>query len=298
MRVKYKIGLMALAVIGIMVATGFWLHGRNVEVLNPAGSIAMQERHLLMITTVLSALVVVPVFILLAFIVWRYREENAHQKHVRYTPDWDGNRLLESVWWGIPIVLIGIVMVLIWTSAHNLDPYKSITSGNKTMTIQVVALDWKWLFIYPDQHIASVNFVQMPLNTPVDFQITSDAPMNSFWIPQLGGQVYAMSGMQTHMHLIANKLGDYNGVSANISGEGFADMKFTARASSAADFSTWVQSVKKAGGNLTTEQYARLAKPSTAPGILQYGTVSPNLYDTIIEKYMGPIHVHTHGDAE
>ena len=162
----------------------------------------------------------------------------------KHAPDWEHNYIAEYCWWGVPIVIIVILAVTTWKSSHDLNPFKPIESEKKPLAIQVVALHWKWLFIYPEQGIATVNFVQFPEKTPINFEITSDAPMNSFWIPQLGGQIYAMPAMRSKLHLIANEIGSFRGVSANISGKGFAGMTFTAKSSSEEDFDAWVQSGK------------------------------------------------------
>jgi cytochrome o ubiquinol oxidase subunit 2 len=165
----------------------------------------------------------------------------------------------------------------------------------------VVALQWKWLFIYPEQHIASVNFVQFPDQRPLNFQITADAPMNSFWIPKLGGQVYAMSGMSTQLHLMADKPGDYRGISANMSGEGFSGMKFTARASTQKDFDAWVLKEKRSGVSLDKASYDQLALPSKDNAATTYTLAKHDLYDTIVMKYMAPAeesaHTHSHEAA-
>lgn len=258
------------------------MHGHTIAVLSPEGMIASKERSLIFFATALSLVVVIPVFILLFSFVWKYREDNTSAS---YTPDWSHNSALELVWWAIPLVLIIILSVVTWQSSHQLDPYRTISSTTPPMTIQVVALQWKWLFIYPDQNIATVNYFRIPENTPINFEITSDAPMNSFWLPQLGGQVYAMSGMITHLHLVADKTGMYHGSSANISGSGFASMKFVAQSSSNDDFNAWVSSVKQAPNALTFNVYNSLVKPSTTP-VTNYSSTAIDLYDTIVMKYM------------
>src|SRR5688572_21939694 len=205
MKVKKKkrmsVKVAALFVL-IAATTGVltWLVlGANVAVLEPAGSIAERQRGLIIFASLLSLIVVVPVFALTFYIAWKYRASN---KKAKYTPDWDHHTGIEALWWAIPLALITILSVITYKTSHELDPFRPIASDKKPLTVQVVALQWKWLFIYPEQNIASVNFVQFPEDRPVNFQITSDAPMNSFWIPQLGGQMYAMSGMNTKLHLI------------------------------------------------------------------------------------------------
>jgi cytochrome o ubiquinol oxidase subunit 2 len=261
------------------------LHGHTIAVLNPKGPVARQELDLMITATILMLLIVVPVFILTAWIAWKYRATNTKAK---YTPDWDRNKWLEGAWWALPCLIIAVLATITWTSTHALDPYKPLSSSVPQMTIQVVALDWKWLFIYPQQNIATVNFVEFPNQTPVDFQITSDAPMNSFWIPQLGGQIYAMPGMETQMHLMADRSGIYNGSSANISGEGFAGMTFKAKSVTTADFNNWLLSVRKSKSVLSQSTYSSLVKPSSSNPVQYYSTTDPNLYDGIMAKFMAP----------
>jgi cytochrome o ubiquinol oxidase subunit 2 len=210
-------------------------------------------------------------------------------KKAKYQPDLKGSRLFESIWWGVPLVLITILGVVTYHSSQQLDPFKSLSSV-PPMRIQVVSLQWKWLFIYPDQNIASVNFAQLPVNTPIKFEITSDAPMNSFWIPQLGGQIYAMSGMATNLNLEANQIGDYRGVSANISGEGFASMHFMTRASSQTSFDKWADKMRSAPNVLTAAAYQQLSKPSTNASTKDYRSVQTNLFDSIVNKYEPPMY--------
>ncbi len=277
--------MLGLAVVAV---TGWYLHGHLISVLQPAGKVGAKERNLMAFCAALSVTVVVPVFALLWHIAWKYREDNA--AHAKYTPDVDGNRLAETVWWLIPTVLIGIVSVITWRSSYAMDPFKPLTSTKPTLHIQVVAMDWKWLFIYPDQHIATVNEVAIPVDTPVDFEITSDAVMTSFWAPQLGGQMYAMPGMSTHLNLMASKSNNYGGVAANISGKGFADMKFTVRAMPQVGYNAWLRLVHNLyPAQLSTTTYAQLAKPSENVPVTYYSKVQPDLYDTIVMKYMMPI---------
>ena len=275
--------LIAAILIGGII---FAMRGHTVQLLSPAGTLAKEQRDLMFITLFLSIFVVVPVFAMTIAIVWRYRENSATAKNRDYKPNWDHQWKAETLWWGIPCAIILVLAVITWQSTHKLDPYRALDSDKKPLTIQVVALQWKWLFIYPDQNMASVNFVQVPTDRPVNFEITADAPMNSFWIPQLGGQVYAMEGMTTQLHLEATKDGDYRGVSANLSGKGFAGMHFTARATSEDDFATWQKQVKQTHKNLSTSEYNYLAKPTENNPKTYYSTVQPGLYDTIVGKFM------------
>ncbi len=283
----YKLGALVallMAIAGLLL----WLtQGHTIAVLQPKGVIAEQQRDLLLFAVLLSLVVIVPVYVLTIGIVWKYRAGN---KKAPYTPEWDSDRRLETAWWGIPCIIILILSVITWQTSHSLDPYRPISSSYKPVTIQVVALQYKWLFIYPEQNIATVGYVQFPEDTAVNFQITSDAPMNSFWIPQLGGQVYAMSGMRTQLHLLASEQGTYNGLSANLSGEGHAGMTFTAHATSQEDFYTWIQQAKASSGNLTASTYRTIAAPDHEMGRATYATVQHNLYDSIVMKYMMPKH--------
>lgn len=282
-----KLIYLLIPIVGVVALSTALLFGQDIPVLDPKGTIATQQRDLIIIATLLMLIVIVPVYVLTIVIAWRYRAGN---KKAHYTPNWDGSRLLEFIWWGLPFAIIFVLGIIIWKSSHELDPYKPLVREKEAISIQVVSLQWKWLFIYPEQRIASVNFVQFPERTPVNFKITSDAPMNSFWIPNLGGQVYAMSGMSTKLHLMADGVGDYRGVSANISGEGFSEMKFTARSSSQADFEKWIQEIKQSKNKLSIDEYNRLAKPSRDNKVKYYSSTDQDLYDKVIMKYMEPAH--------
>ena len=280
---KLTLAGLFLLFLGVVLSVANYLHTHSIAVLNPQGFIANKERGLIVTITLLMLVVVIPVFALTFAIAWKYRESNTAAP---YTPEWDHNRWVEAVWWAVPLVLIAIISLISWRSSHELDPFMPLRSNNPPITIQVVALQWKWLFIYPEQNIATVNFVQFPENTPVNFQITADAPMNSFWIPQLGGQIYAMAGMSTQLHLMADKAGSYRGSSANLSGQGFADMKFIAKSSTGGDFDSWIRSVKHSQNNLTLEGYNKLAQPSQNNPVVTYSSKPSTLYDTILTKYM------------
>ena len=280
----------AILTLGAVLLVLF-LGNNQLVLLSPEGAVAGRQRDIIVFTTLLSMVVIVPVFSLLAFIAWRYRVGN---KKAAYTPDWDHHHGLEFVWWAVPCIIILILAVVTWRTSHELDPYRPLDSAKEPVTIQVVALQWRWLFIYPDEGIATVNFVRFPEDTPVNFRITADAPMNSFWIPQLSGQVYAMNGMQTKLHVIADKPGVYDGSSANISGEGFADMRFTAQSSTRAEYDAWVQEVRQSfSEHLTFAAYEQLAKPNRDTTKLQYAGHESGLYNRIMMKYMD----HTH-DAD
>ncbi len=273
--------------LGIVVLTGWYLRRHTVDILQPAGTIGAKERGLIEFCALLSLVVVIPVFTILTYIAVHYREGNTK---ATYKPDQDGNKVAEIVWWVIPTILIGIIGTITWRTCYQLDPFKPLSSSKPTIHIQVVALDWKWLFVYPDQHMASVKTAYIPANTPVDFEITSDTVMNSFWVPQLGGQMYAMPGMSTNLNLEASHPGVFNGSSANIAGKGFADMTFQVKAVPSAQYGKWMQGLRSwpNSGKLSASAYDKLAKPSVLKSSQIYNSVEPDLYDRIVLKYMTP----------
>lgn len=270
-----------LGVIGLMVVAA---QGVSMPVIDTRGVVGDAQRDTLYFAVLVMLIVVVPVFVLLFFITIRYRESN---KRAKYSPDWASNKFLETIWWGVPIIIIVILSVLTWKTSHSLDPYRPLESTKAPLNVQVVALQWKWLFIYPDHDIAAIGEFAMPIDRPVAFTITSDAPMNSFWIPQLGGQVYAMSGMSTKLHLSAREVGQYRGVSANISGEGHASMTFTARAMTDNDFASWVERARGSDAALDNTAYESLRLPAKHAGVKHYQLPSADLYDTIVARYSG-----------
>ena len=285
MKTKTKIILSTLISIALIVWGVVYLQGIDIPLLSPKGMIGVKQRNLLVISTLLMLIVVIPVFILTIYIVWKYRANNTKAKH---EPDWDNSSLAETIWWGLPFLIIIILSILVWNSSHELNPFKPLVSETKPIRIQAVALQWRWLFIYPEQKIASLGYVRFPQETPLNFEITSDAPMNSFWIPALGGQIYAMPGMQTQLHLIANQTGTFKGLSANLSGEGFAGMTFSAISSTQDEFDEWVDSVKSSGDSLTRDKYIQLQKPSRDNTVQSYVLSDERLFNWIIMKYMMP----------
>jgi cytochrome o ubiquinol oxidase subunit 2 len=255
-----------------------------IAVLFPKGIIGVEQRNLLLIIQAIMLLVVIPVYILTFIFSWKYR---AYAPKEDYDPDIVDSVVLEYIWWGLPLLLTAVIAVLTWIKTHELDPYKPIASDKKPKTIQVVALQYKWLFLYPEEKIASLNFLQIPVNTPIKFEVSADAPMNSFWVPELGGQIYAMPGMRTELNLIANETGDFRGSSANISGEGFARMHFVTRSSTKEDYDKWVAEASKSSKNLDFKEYEGLVPPSENPPEL-YKLADENLFDQIIHKFMHP----------
>ena len=257
--------------------------GCRMDLMNPKGQIAAEEKALIITATALMSIVVIPVIAMTLGFAWKYRESNVK---AAYTPNWAYSHRIEAIVWAVPIAIILVLGTITWKTTHSLDPYRPLNSPVKPITIDVVALDWKWLFIYPDQHIATVNEVAFPSNTPVNFRITSDTVMNAFFIPQLGSQIYAMAGMQTQVNLIADTPGVYDGLSANFSGAGFPDMRFKAHATSQSDFDAWVVKVKSSPMHLGLDNYNDLAKPSAKHPIQYFSDVQPVLYAAVLDKYM------------
>jgi cytochrome o ubiquinol oxidase subunit 2 len=262
------------------------LHFRHqIAVLFPKGIVAYEERNLLFIIQALMLLVILPVYILTFLFSWRYNRYHAKSK---YDPDLIDNRVAEYIWWGLPCLLTLLVAFLTWRATDRLDPFKPLESDKKPLTIQVIALQWKWLFLYPEEKIAVVNFLQFPKDVPLHFVITADAPMNSFWIPHLGGQIYAMPKMRSELNLIANETGDFRGSSANLSGEGFAGMHFIARASSEEEYRQWLEKARQSANSLDRKTYDLLAKPSTDHPVELFRLKDQELFDQILMKYMVP----------
>jgi cytochrome o ubiquinol oxidase subunit 2 len=270
------------------------LAGCNMVVLNPSGDVAAQQGRLVVISTLLMLLIIVPVIVLTLLFAWRYRQSNTDAP---YTPDWDHSIQLELVIWAAPLLIIIALGAITWLSTHTLDPYRSlrridadrlVTPGAQPLTVEVVALDWKWLFIYPDQGIAVVNELAAPVDAPIRFKITSTSVMNAFYVPALAGMIYAMPGMETKLHAVINRAGDYEGFSANYSGEGFTDMRFRFHGLSAADFERWVQSAKAGGGELSREGFLQLQKPSQRDPVRRYASVAPGLYGAIVNRCVEP----------
>jgi len=251
-------------------------------VLDPKGAIALAERGLMLQATLFMLIVAVPVLALTFFFAWRYRASN---KSAMYVPNWEHSKVEELIWWAIPFEIVLILGALTWTSTHALDPQRPL-EGGAPLVIQTVALDWKWLFVYPEEGIATVNYVRLPVDRPVRFDVTADAPMNSFWIPELGGQIYAMTGMVNPLYLVANEVGQFTGRSANYSGTGFAGMTFTAEASSLEAYDQWVTEVRASSLILTQETYATLAEQSTNNQVTYYGVVEDDIFTMIVEKFM------------
>ena len=250
-------------------------------VLDPQGPVASAERLLLINSTSIMLVVVIPVIVATLAFAWWYRSSNLRASR---SSDESYEGRLEFVLWSIPALIVILLGGVIWIGSHQLDPRAPIPANANPLRVDVVALDWKWLFIYPDQGIATVNQLVVPAGTPVKFRLTSATVMNSFFIPQLGSQIYTMGGMTTHLNLLADKPGEYPGFSANFSGDGFAEMRFIAKAVSAGDFNAWVTQVRAAGSALDDAGYAALAKPSIAVPPGTYRSVEPNMFERVIDQ--------------
>ncbi|WP_349741866.1 ubiquinol oxidase subunit II [Roseateles cavernae] len=276
-----RLGLLALALP---------LGACNMVVMKPSGDIAQQQAQLIVTSTILMLIIIVPVIALTLLFAWRYRQNN---KSATYSPDWDHSTRLELVIWGAPLLIIIALGAITWISTHKLDPYRPLDriaegrplpQGQAPLVVEVVALDWKWLFLYPEQGIATVNELAAPVDRPIQFKITASTVMNSFYIPALAGQIYAMPGMQTMLHAVINKPGAFDGFSANFSGDGFSHMRFKFHGLSEAGFEQWVQKNKAEGQALTRADYLQLEQPSAREPVRRYATVAPGLYDAILNR--------------
>ena len=260
------------------------LTGCSGGILDPKGQVGVDEKNLIILCTILMLLVVIPVIVLTLYFAWKYR---ASRDFEIYTPKWAHSTKIEAVVWSVPILIIIALGVITWRSTHALDPYAPLEGKGEHLTVEVVSLNWKWLFIYPEQGIATVNELVFPANKPVEFKITSEGTMNSFFIPQLGSQIYSMAGMETKLHLIADEPGTFKGISSNYSGAGFTGMKFNAIATpTQADFDAWVNKVKADKQTLNKASYKVLAKPSEYHPVTYYGDVEGGLFHHIVMKYM------------
>lgn len=253
----------------------------NAPIIDTKGPVGAWQRDILFRAFGIMMIVVIPVFAMAAWFSWRYRATNTK---ARYDPNWMSNKV-DAVTWIVPAIIVAAIAVHVWIFTHSLDPYKPIESENKPIEVQAIAQDWKWLFIYPEQGVATVNELAFPSNTPLTLRITSDTVMNSFFVPALGSQIYAMAGMQTQLNLLAYEPGTFVGRNMQYSGDGFADQHFEAIAMTQGDFDAWVEDVKGATTKLSDETYQELAKPSIDHPVTHYSTVAEGLFDRIVLKY-------------
>ncbi|WP_397327070.1 ubiquinol oxidase subunit II [Paenibacillus oceani] len=268
----------------LLAATGCT---ENIIVLDPKGPIAAQQRDLMVFSTILCSIVIVPVLIMTAVIIWRYRDKKG--RAAKYTPNWEHSTKLEVTWWSIPIAIILTLGIVTAKATYALEPSKPLASDRETLVVQVTSLDWKWLFQYPEQGIATINELKIPEDVPIRFEITADSPMNSFWIPQLGGQMYAMSGMAMKLHLQADERGTYWGSGANFTGKDFAKMVFDVEATTQEEFDEWVRHVKAASPALTMDGYEQLVKPAASEA-KTFSSFPEGLFEMTVTKYASSHH--------
>ena len=262
-----------------LISAALSLGACSEGVLAPAGPVATTENQILFETFGAMMLVVVPVILMILAFAWWFRASN---RRARYLPDWSYSGKIEFSIWIIPLLLIVFLATLAWSGSHDLDPYRPLKSDRRPVRIDVVSLDWKWLFVYPDYGVASVNEMAVPTGTPIELRLTSGTVMNSFFIPQLGSQIYTMAGMQTRLALQADRPGTYRGMSAQFSGDGFSDMNFTVRAGDEASFARWIAQAKASPAPLDGGAYDRLAGQHASSPPIVYGRVDPNVFQRAV----------------
>jgi cytochrome o ubiquinol oxidase subunit 2 len=272
----------ALAV-GLAVLSVLCCGGSGV--LDPQGPVGRANLTIMVDATVIMLCIVVPTILLALFVAWRYRESNTK---ARYMPEWAYSGRIEAIVWAIPILVIMFLGGVIWIGSNKLDPFAPLQSREKTVNVQVVSLDWKWLFIYPDDGVASVNRLVVPAGAPVHFSITSASVMNVFWVPQLGSMIYAMNGMVTQLHLQADHPGTYRGLSAQFSGDGFSDMNFQVNSLPAGQYAAWVAQARQSGQALDRSSYAALTRQSSNLVPYTYRAVQPGLFQDIATQKAAP----------
>jgi cytochrome o ubiquinol oxidase subunit 2 len=264
------------------------LAGCNMVVLSPSGDIAVQQRDLIVVSTVLMLLIIVPVIALTLYFAWKYRASNAE---ARYDPDWHHSTRLEVIIWSAPLAIIIALGAVTWISTHKLDPYRPldrldaerpVPADIKPITMEVVALDWKWLFFYPEYGIATVNEMATPVDVPINFKLTASSVMNSFYVPAMAGMIYTMPGMQTRLHAVMNRPGEFEGLSSNYSGDGFAHMRFKLHSFDQAGFDGWVSRVKAQGTMLNRDTYLKLEKPSEKEPVRYFASYETGLFEAIL----------------
>ena len=269
---------------GLAASAGLIVSGCNRGILDPVGPVAAAEKTILINSTAIMLAIIIPTMIATVAVAFWFRRGN---KKAEYRPDWEYSGAIELVVWGIPILTIMLLGGITWIGSHALEPSKPLVSPNKPVNVQVVSLDWKWLFIYPEQGVATVNQLVVPAGTPVNFQLTSATVWNVFWVPQMGTMIYTMPRMTTRLHLQADRPGVYDGLSGHFSGDGFPGMQFKVHAVAPQQFAAWAQS-SRGGGVLDGRAYAELSKPSSYVRPMTYGTVAPNLFGAIVANKAPP----------
>jgi cytochrome o ubiquinol oxidase subunit 2 len=267
------------------VAALLLLGGCQSALLDPRGPVGRAEKLILVNSLAIMLAIVVPTIIATLVFAWWFRASN---KRATYLPTWEFSGRIELVVWSIPLMVILLLGGVTWISSHDLDPARPLESESRAIDIQVVSLDWKWLFIYPDQRVAVVNELVVPAGVPLHFSLTSASVMNTFFVPQLGSMIYTMNGHATQLYLQADEPGSYYGRSAHFSGDGFSDMEFQLRAVSAAEFDAWVTSTRASARSLDTASYTRLMQQSIEPRPLMFSAVEPGLFDRIVMQHIAP----------
>ncbi|WP_042150875.1 MULTISPECIES: ubiquinol oxidase subunit II [unclassified Pseudoalteromonas] len=260
------------------------LSGCELALFDPKGPVGEQAKLLIFISVGLMLIVIIPVIFMTFYFPYKYRSTN---KNAEYKPHWEHSTKIELIVWLIPCLIIIVLATVTYQTSHSLDPRKPLGKNEDTVTIQVVAMDWKWLFIYPEQQIATVNEIAIPVNKPIEFLITSDTVMNSFFIPRLGSQIYAMAGMENRLNLMASEQGVFRGMSANYSGFGFSGMKFKTHALDQAGFEQWISKVKRSPLKLDEKMYKMLSKKTKDHAVQHFHDVDPLHFKKTIEKYTG-----------
>ncbi len=278
----------------LLFSSFLFLGGCNLSsypLLDPAGPVGRSELHLIVIAFLLMLIPVVPVIFMTFWFAWRYRASN---RSATYKPFWSHSKAIEAIVWGVPILIVTGLSILSWITTHQLDPYRPLATASgthKPLRVDVVALNWKWLFLYPDQGVATVNQLVVPVDTPIDLRLTADdAPMTAFFIPRLGTQIYAMAGMVTRLHLMATSPGTFFGVNTQISGKGYSKMHFHVIAAPYRSYEAWLAKVRSSPHRLDIVTYRRLERPSLNNPVTYYSTVAPdNLFADIVRKYIGGV---------
>lgn len=284
---KKKLFISLIAVTLLVIYIVIVLASKHALLVHPKGIISSSILGLIVTNILLMLTIILPTYVLLFTVVWKYCIQ---KKETEHNPDQTATPFAELLMWGLPTLVVAVMAFITWFATHELNPYKPIESDKKPLLIQVVAMDWKWLFIYPEQGIAALNTLHIPEKTPIHFRLTADrAPMNSFWIPQLSGQIYSMTGMSTQLFLMADGPGKYVGRAVEINGEGYSSMTFGVESSSEKDFEEWVEKVKGSSHHLTEEAYAELVQPGINREIVLFSNVKENLYQKIIHSYMHPL---------
>lgn len=274
------------AQVGVASCAALLLSACSGGPLDPHGPVAEQERLIIFNALAIMLAIVIPTIALAIGVTWWFRATNPRAKR---RPDFVYSGRVEIVMWTVPLLTVLFLSGLIWTSTHDLDPYKRLPAPNgRTLEVRVVALDWKWLFIYPEQGVASVNQLVIPVGEPVHLSMTSASVMNTFFAPQLAGMIYMMNGMVTQLSLQADHPGDYYGRSGHFSGDGFSDMKFTARAVPADQFEQWANMTHASGQVLDRGAYADLEKQNVPPHPFTYRGVDPGLFRAITTQEIPP----------